>query len=451
MTEFSGTLRRPAAIGLLLAGYAVFLFAAIGWTPLWLDEIQQCGARAIAYSSLLRWVQLNPGASPLPYLVQRAVVNTLGFSATSARIPTALCGVLAAFSFLALARRSAARNPLIAVLFFAIMPLQLRYSTEARGYSQGLVFSITSWLLFRRCIEKPSLSRSLIYSASILAGLYSHPYTIFPVLAQIVYLFLHRARVKYRWRMVAAAAVAICFYLPWCVLQRETQIRDGSVHFYFFSPRQVFPFALVHELTGGGYVCTICIAALAAAAAAHRKRPLADLAILTAVFSIAGPLLFDAGFSYFFAARQLLFAVPALALLASDGVEMLADRGWGAVAGALALAFLTSAALKDWRQVTVPKDDLAAVARQAGAMLDPRTCVAAAPRREIGYYVFLQPALAQHVCGDRPSADAVILAISQYATAEQKDEVRRDLAASGYALKSARAVGAGAIDVYDRE
>src|SRR5580700_8299177 len=95
---------------ILLALYAFTVLVTLGWTPLWLDEVQQFGnTRHGTVPELLRWVQVNAGASPLPYLAQRAFVNVLGYSAFAARLPAALCSILSGCVFAALCSRFLSR------------------------------------------------------------------------------------------------------------------------------------------------------------------------------------------------------------------------------------------------------------------------------------------------------------------------------------------------------
>src|ERR1700693_3326958 len=95
---------RPLILIVLL--YAGIVLLVLGRTPLWLDEVQQFGnTRHSSVQELLRWVQVNAGASPLPYLLQRAVVTVLGYSAFAARLPAALCSVISGGVFAALCFR----------------------------------------------------------------------------------------------------------------------------------------------------------------------------------------------------------------------------------------------------------------------------------------------------------------------------------------------------------
>src|SRR5579872_3848184 len=155
----------------LILLYAVMVLLVLGRTPLWLDEVQQFGnTRHSSLQELLRWVQVNAGASPLPYLLQRAVVSFLGYSSFAARLPAALCSIASCGVFAVLCFRFLDGGRWIGVAMFLVLPLQLRYGLEARVYSQGLLFSLVSMWLFLKLCDRPSVWLAVVYGAAIAAG-----------------------------------------------------------------------------------------------------------------------------------------------------------------------------------------------------------------------------------------------------------------------------------------
>jgi uncharacterized membrane protein len=129
---------RPNAVLVLIAAYAAVVFAV-----------------------LMRWVGLNPGSSPPPYLVQAAVVDLFGTSAFVVQVPAALCSIAEAAVFAALCGRFGVRSPAWATALFLALPLQFRYALEAREYSQGLLCALASLLLFLRARERAPWERRL--------------------------------------------------------------------------------------------------------------------------------------------------------------------------------------------------------------------------------------------------------------------------------------------------
>jgi len=420
--------------------YGAALFAALGLTPLWLDEILQFGAqRSLSAGNLLYWAQINAGASPLPYLFQHAVVGALGFSTYAARLPAALCSIGAGALFALISERFLKRGRTAALAAFLILPLQFRYGLEARVYSQGLLCALLSLWLFLRLKDRPSPAPAALYGFSVALGLYSQPLTIFPVLAQVA-----AARKLWRFTLPAAAAGAIA-YLPWYALQRAAQAQRAAFEppVAFFSPHQLA--ALLHDLAGGGYASSIPLLILAACAIPSRDRLLWWM--LPA--AIAGPILMDAVFNYFFAARQLIFATPALIFLAAQGADRLRGARTGlALAAALLAVYGVSAAQRDLRLATARKDGLAATADAIVAQLGSRTCFSAVPANQQDFYVFLRPELGGRACGNQ-AAFAVLLVASQYTRPLDRESAKARLRAQSYRVTRITRIGSSELTLWE--
>ncbi|HEX5430470.1 MAG TPA: glycosyltransferase family 39 protein [Bryobacteraceae bacterium] len=417
----------------------MILLSAMGLTPLWLDEVLQlANTRGTSLHELIRWIELNAGAVPLPYLFQNAVVNALGTSAFAARIPAALCSALSGIVFAMLCPQFLKRGRAIAIAAFLVLPLQFRYGLEARGYSQGLLFCLISLWLFLRLSERPSTRLAVLYGISVALGLYSQPLTLFPALAQVL-----AANRRARWPACLALGAAGVSFLPWYFAQRTAQVQYAaavSKPTAFFSIHQIAPGVLLHDLSGGGYICTIAILLLALWGAFQKNR----LLLVTVGVSILGPILMDAAFHYFFAERQLLFAMPALVLLAWQGE---AGKPASYVWFLLAALFFGSALVKDFRLATVPKDGLAATADAIAARIHGDSCLITAPREQASLYVFFRPELQEKICGVNPAAPAILAVASSYSTPAEKRALLDSLA-SGYEQKTAVAIGQSEIWTY---
>jgi 4-amino-4-deoxy-L-arabinose transferase-like glycosyltransferase len=397
-------------IPILLTIYVAIVLGTLGLTPLWLDEVQQFGnTRHSTVPELLRWVQVNAGASPLPYLMQRAAVNVLGYSAFAARLPAALCSILSGCVFAALCVQFSLRGRWIAIAMFLVLPLQFRYALEARGYSQGLLFSLVALWLFLRLQERPSVRLAFLYGVAIALGLYSQPLTCFPALAQVLCA---------RPRRYAAGAVgaAVLSFLPWYVLQHRAQVQYALMvkPIAFFSIRQVTPQVLLHDLSGGGYVCTAALLALAALAVRTDK-----VWFYIAAISLAGPICMDVIFNYFFAERQLLFAMPAVIVCAATGFERLSQEKHATLAYVLLALFFLPAFVKDYRLATVPKDDLARTADAVVSGLPSNACILAAPPEQVAFYEFLRPELEGRACLKDRTYPEILTVASSYTTATE--------------------------------
>jgi Dolichyl-phosphate-mannose-protein mannosyltransferase len=436
-----------SATFVLLALYAAVVLGALGRTPLWLDEVQQFGnTRHSTVQELLRWVQVNAGASPLPYLAQRALVNVLGYSAFAARLPAALCSILCGVVFAALSSRFLLRGSWIAVAMFLALPLQFRYGLEARVYSQGLLFSLLSMWLFLRICERSSVRLAVLYGIAVAVGLYSQPLTCFPALAQVV-----DGRNR-RFVMPAIGAAGLSF-LPWYVLQRQAQAQYALTikPIAFFSFRQVMPQVLLHDLTGGGYACTAALLVLAAWAVFSKAPEIINkrLLVYTVAISVAGPILMDILFNYFFAERQILFALPALIVLAGLGFERLCQERRATLGYLLLAVFLLSAVVKDFRLATVPKDDLARTADAIVSRLPSGACILTAPPEHVVFYEFLRPELEERACVKDRMYPEIFAVTSSYTTPADR-KLLFDSMSSQYEPGQAVTVGQSELTAYRR-
>ena len=147
---------RPNAVVVPIAAYASLVSAVLGITPLWLDEMQQLVLGRESLAALMRWVQLNPGASPLPYLAQRAVVDLFGASPYVARIPAALCSIAGAAVFAALCGRFGIRSRGWATAVFLarqLKPTGVRVTRIATGIPAGSDIEYADEVTLQRAIE----------------------------------------------------------------------------------------------------------------------------------------------------------------------------------------------------------------------------------------------------------------------------------------------------------
>jgi hypothetical protein len=277
------------------------------------------------------------------------------------------------------------------------------------------------------------------YGLAIAAGMYSQPLTIFPVLAQ----FLQARRPA-----LISALVAIGSYLPWYAAQRQVQVEYAQLvpPTPLFSLKQIDPRILLHDLTGSGYVTTAVLIGLAIWGLARKSR--FTLLAYSLIAAVIGPILMDAVFNYFFAPRQVLYAMPVLVLLAAQRIERLRTEARSAIAWALVAIFFSAAVVANYKQATTPRDDLAGTADAMVLHLKGSSCVVAAPPEQIAFYMFFQPELQEHVCPPGLVGE-IISATSQYTTPAERqafvDSVSRD-----YQPLETEAVGQSRITTYRR-
>jgi hypothetical protein len=365
---------------IFIAAYAAALAPLLSALPLWVDEILQLivSTRAPTLRALLVAAPVNVGAVPLGYLTQRVFTGVLGYSLFSARLPAAVFGVLSVAGAVLLARRLGLKRPVWAMALLAVLPLQLRYATEGRVYSQALFFSVLSTLAFLRMRDAPGPVNAICYSLSILAGLYTMP---FSVLVAVGHLIVAPRRV------FAPLAAAGVLFLPWFIFARRTWAAASAGNGYAFHAGLKTPLLVAREISGGGYIGSLLLLALAAYGFLRMEREQARLLALTVAVPIAGAFALDFAFGYFFAIRQVIFVLPALALLAS------------AARPVLIVALLAASLVSDVRMFLGPRDDWDLAAR---ALRDTGECVVAVPPASMKPYTFFEPLRA--CSGGEPSA-----------------------------------------------
>jgi len=412
-----------ASLLAMLAGCGAVVLMLLNKTPLWLDELQQFGgARHTTVRQLLDWVAINPGAAPLPYIVQKTVIDLVGFSTFTARLPAAICSIACCAVFTRLCRELDIRWPRVALILFFLYPLQFRYALEARVYSQGLLAALLAFWQFLRYLEKPTRLRAVLYGVAVAFGLYSQPFSLLPALGEVLWLLSTRrpaaVRVLFPFALSAAA------FVPWWVLQQQRQALNGAPH--FFAVAQIRPVVLIHELTGGGYFCAIALAILGCIGYLKGNVPKATRRLLLLSFTSAmvGPLLADALFDYFFAPRQLIYCAPSLILLSSIGLERLSAVSRGRALSAVCLAtFILAAGFKDARIATVPKDDLVAGADAVAKLVRTGSCLITAPRNHLVYYGVVHPEVMRAACADTLTTEEAVAVFSEYSSPSDRNEL----------------------------
>ena len=196
----------------------------------------------------------------MSWLPQIFVLHIFGYSAAIARLPSAVASVACCFVLLALAKGFGVRYPLFAVVLFSIIPLQFRYALEARPYAQGVLLSALATLAFLRLVRNPSLSRAVVYTLVLTAGIYSQPFTCFTACAHLAWSLATWKRSRpVGWFTAASLVVAALSFLPWYFyaspLWKQT-MTSVDLHFQFSLKT---PLLLLREITGAGYAGTCAV------------------------------------------------------------------------------------------------------------------------------------------------------------------------------------------------
>jgi uncharacterized membrane protein len=404
---------------LFLSFYSICLLVLLPRPTLWLDEILDLiGARMINAAAVVVYAPQNSGGVPLGYLVQFVTVKLLGYSAFAGRLPSALFSVISCAGIFVLARRLGLKRPLIAVVIFAVLPLQSRYALEARPYSQALCLTIWSTAAFFGLVDRPNARRTLVYSLCIIAGLYTQPFTLFVPLAHFLALCLQRGvrRKELVMTLTGAAIVsALLAFLPWYLYAR--QLWHESVLFDHAITFKVVELVL-RELTGAGYLGTILI--LISVVSGFRGGLSSSRDRIFWCFYIAVPIgcaiAADAGFGYFVAIRQMIFSLAPISIVAAFGFQKFAESP-RRIVRTIPFALIAVALFGSLHLFFSPRENWASASEMLTKITAHGGCVAFVPNGSAKLYTFFEPELAGHQCdlesGTHPPSLAGV-AVSPY-------------------------------------
>jgi mannosyltransferase len=402
-----------------VAAYALLLCLLAPLRPLWLDELLQLSDtwRQSLGETAVR-VAHNPGGVPLAYLAENLLVNAGGQPFYMAHAFSILCAAGGLASLIWLVRLLDVTGPTGGwrqVLFYAFLPMSLRYAVEARQYGPALALSIAATALLAWLERRPGWGRAFCYALVLALAFYTQPYAAFVAAAHLIWAW-RRGCFRFAW---AGSALAAASFLPWYLYARgfwAQAVIDGGYH---SSIGWKTPLLIARELSGGGYVLTAVLLILAVRGYLLTGMPASGKRLLLLWTIVPVPLVLaaDAAFHYFFAIRQLLFLLPPLCVLAGEGVAALEKR-WRPV---VAVALTLMAFVYDARWFLHAKENWKLPAAEAKRLLKPGTCVAAAPGSAAGLYLLYEPSLP--FCPDGDNSKASVILVSPYASAEDRETV----------------------------
>jgi mannosyltransferase len=425
---------------------AIFLAIAIPVSairPLWLDEILQLlETRQPSTTRMIMDVRQTAGAAPLGYLVQQEVLKITGYSMVLARLPSALFGGGAVFLVALLGTEFGLRRSWQAGAIFGLFPLTLRYAAESRVYSQALFLSVLATYLYLRLVKQPRGVIAALYWLVLTAGIYTQPYAVCVGIAPLLCSIIYRER-KTALLCGSALSLSLIAFLPWFAWARAGWAASSAINGFHFSFSPKTPLMLFREFAGAGYwgsglLLLLCAGALRAGCLGARERVLLVLSISTVpVFILCG----DAWFGYFIAARQIIWILPAVAILAAAAIEHYPRAGF---------AFAIVLAIVCIRQSIVffrsPSENWQLAANAIADRVQKGDCLFVAPPEQLTLYRFFHPELGTGHCDMR----SVVLAITPAATATQRGTATAGLLSAGYQQQCQKTVGRSNIVLFRR-
>lgn len=435
--------RTTRDISIVAAVYALLVVALLSVKPLWTDEVVQLvTASPATLGEVIERTPSNPGAVPLGYVAQHYSLKLAGDSVWGARLPAALFGVASVLAIGVLAWQFGLAQPWLAAALFAILPLTLRYSAEARPYSQAIFLSIVLTVLFLGLAQRTGPARAGAYALGLALTLYTQPFAALVAGAHFLWALLYR-----KWKLAAwcgiAAVVAGAAFVPWFVWARPrwaASIAAKEWHFVFTART---PLMLFREFTGAGYVGSgilLVLGILAVTRARLDRRRLALVLLMIAV-PLAGGLIADAAADYFLASRQFLWALPACAILAACELE---KRSRAAVLCAVVLVI--GCAYSSVKRFTAVEENWQAAAQALAAEVDRGACLSVAPPEARLLYAYFEPRLAR----DSGDCRTVVAAVAPHTSEKDRTALFQGLSSNGYTEQRTERVGGTSVLLWEK-
>ncbi len=433
---------------LYVCSLALLYLAAMLWIsglrPLWLDEILQLmDTRRPSASDLVAHLPAHhTGSAPLAYLTQHWTLKLAGYSVRRARLSSALFATAAVLTTLLLATALGCGNSRLAALLLAFFPLTIRYATEARPYADALFFSTLATWLYVRLSQHPRWILAVAYWLALTAAAYSQPYAASVGLAHVAWSLLCRER-KTALLGGGAVTAAIGAFLPWYLYARDQWAAGLGPHGPHFTASWKLPLMLFRELAGAGYAGSGLLFILCGLALVDRTvRPGRTKALLLLLIGVpfASVLSADALFGYFVAARQFLWVLPSIAILAADTLRPSRLRM------VLLACFLAVCIRQNVRFLSAPHENWQAAADAIRHIAQTGACLTVVPPEHLSLYAYFQPDLSHTAC----DGSHLLLAITPYATREQQTTALAALRSQGYLYESKTSIGGSTLVRFDR-
>jgi mannosyltransferase len=217
ISSLIGKVREKYLTFSLFLGSLILRLAWLGRKSYWVDEITTLRIASQGITELL--VPSRDPHPPLYYLVMSGWCQ-YGRGEFWTRIPSAVFGALAIPFVYGIGKIWAGRaSGFWAAVLFALSPLHLYYSQEARMYSLATMLAVTAVYCWSRGLREGSWSAWVAYSVLMVLGLYTH-YSlilmyIFQWLAFLFYTLLLKRQNSIRWAGIVSQILVGLAFVPW--------------------------------------------------------------------------------------------------------------------------------------------------------------------------------------------------------------------------------------------
>ncbi len=393
----------------------------------------------------------RPGAVPLGYLLQWALVRIAGFSSLIARLPSIAAALLTVFAIRRLGLRIGLGGLTVLTAIVAAIPMLFRYSIEGRPYLPAFCLTVFATLLLLDLLERPSPGRLVVYGLTLSIAPLFQGTAATVTIAHGLFVLTDRTIRRDRSRQLAllgAIVVGVLIPVAWSLRMRNAWAQAIVHDHYTFAVTFRTVAGFLKDLTGGGLVCTGLLVAGAVYGYARANLPgqgkqLLGLTVLTAT---CGAVTSDALAGYFTSPRQAIYCLCGLIVLAAAGWERFQAKY--PLPGMLAVTVFAAVSLGKDVSVVRSNEDWKAASRMLSHAVAQGFCLKPDSdlTSSLPLYSLFDPSLDVHRC--TASDDKVGLVHSSYTSRQDHDAAAAALESKGLVVTGTWTTGGSTVELY---
>lgn len=350
-----------AATAAVTAGVAGVLGWLLRTWPPHEDEALALFVGRGSFGDVLHTVVAERGGAPLHFVLAWAVVH-LGGGLTALRLVSLVFAVACVPLIAQLGARLADRlTGVVAAVLASASWVFLFHAVYARMYSLFLLTTLLSMLALLAAADEPRPRRFVIWGASLVLVLATHPYAVLVVAAQVLYVLLRRRELRsFGLTLAAVGVVGLPFWWADVVLRNRFDVGIGGGGRRLGSPGSVVEYlwSVAGDFSSHERVWSACLFALAVVGAVLLFRRRRESALLTACVIVVPALAFMLATLRSTTspeARHLIFALPFYSVLVALPLATAARTGRrGAAVAALALVVIVVGEVR-WANQKTPE------------------------------------------------------------------------------------------------
>lgn len=330
----------------IVAIAALLRFWALGKDSLWVDEVFSVNIANGGLLDILRASSLRDPQNlypPLYHLILHFWMLVFGQSEPALRSLSAVFGTITILVMYKVGSELFNRNTgLVASFLLTISPFAIYYSQEVRPYSLLMLLTLVSFLFFTRMLKPGPQRRAdlLVYCSVNVLLVYTHPYALFVVGSEVLYLLIFRKRYASATRPFwIAQAVTALVTLPWMYFLVTGIGAATETIARVTGPTILVPAGLLTDIWGFwagdaavllGLFCTVLFGAgLFRLSKKEAKilvaKPRTALLLVWIVVPLAGAVTVALMFQSLFFPKYVIAIVPAVYLVIARGTANLTD------------------------------------------------------------------------------------------------------------------------------